>query len=64
MARRERTIHWVESCLEDLRTLSMVHPAAGHITCCECLWVLIAHPVRHAEQIREIREAWRSAEVE
>jgi hypothetical protein len=61
--RRERTIGWVESCPHDLRTLSMVHPAAGHITCYECLWVLIAHPVRHAEQIREIREAWRSAEV-
>jgi hypothetical protein len=61
--RRERTIRWVESCPEDLRTLSTLHPAAGRITCHECLWVLIAHPVRHAEQIREIREAWRSAEV-
>jgi hypothetical protein len=61
--RRERTIRWVESCPENLRTLSMVHPAAGRITCYECLWVLIAHPVRHAEQIRETREAWRAAEV-
>jgi hypothetical protein len=61
--RRERTIRWVESCPDDLRTVSMVHPVAGRITCHDCLWVIIAHPVRHAEQIREIREAWRSAEV-
>jgi hypothetical protein len=61
--RRERTIGWVEFCPEDLRSLSTMHPAAGSITCYECLWLLIAHPVRHAEQIREIREAWRFAAV-
>jgi hypothetical protein len=61
--RRECTIRWVESCPDDLRAVSMLHPVAGRITCHECLWLMIAHPVRHAEQVREIREAWRSAEV-
>jgi uncharacterized damage-inducible protein DinB len=56
MDSRERSIRYVESCSEDLRSLSTLHPAFGPITCQECLWLLIGHPVRHAEQIREIRE--------
>ena len=55
VASRERAIRYVETCSEDLRSLSTVHPFAGRITCQECLWLLIGHPVRHAEQIREIR---------
>jgi hypothetical protein len=63
VSRRERTIQWVESCSEDLRGLSTLHPAAGQINCYECLWLLIGHPARHAEQIREIREVRRAAGV-
>jgi hypothetical protein len=55
VATRERTILYVDSCAEDLRGLSTVHPAFGRVTYLECLWLLIGHPVRHAEQIREIR---------
>jgi RNase P subunit RPR2 len=55
VASRERAIRYVESCADDLRGLSTVHPAFGRITCHECLLLLIGHPVRHAEQIREIR---------
>jgi len=54
-ASRERAIRFVEACTEDLRSLSTVHPFAGRITCQECLWLLIGHPLRHAEQVREIR---------
>ena len=55
VASRERAIRYVETCSEDLRSLSTMHPFVGRITCQECLWLLIGHPVRHAEQIREIR---------
>jgi hypothetical protein len=55
VASRERAIRYVETCSEDLRSLSTVHPAFGRVTCQECLWLLIGHPARHAEQIREIR---------
>ncbi|MGA2186203.1 MAG: DinB family protein [Bryobacteraceae bacterium] len=61
VASRERTIRYVQSCSEDLRSLSTVHPFVGRITCQECLWLLIGHPVRHAEQIREIRALARRA---
>lgn len=54
-ANRERTIQYVENCEDDLRMRATEHPL-GRITCQECLAVLIVHPLRHAEQIREIRE--------
>ena len=56
VAAREQTIAWVESCSEDLRSKSTMHPLFGRITCQECLALLIGHPARHAAQIREIRE--------
>lgn len=52
---RERTIQYVESCEDDLRMRVTQH-ALGRISCQECLSVLIVHPLRHAEQIREIRQ--------
>jgi DinB superfamily len=55
LASRACTVRFVESCSDDLRSLSTVHPAFGRITCQECLLYLIAHPARHAQQIREIR---------
>jgi len=53
--RREESTRYVESCSDDLRRLAVLHPVFGEITCHECLWLLIGHPARHAEQIREIR---------
>jgi uncharacterized damage-inducible protein DinB len=57
-ANRERTIQYVESCEDDLRMRATQH-ALGRISCQECLSVLIVHPLRHAEQIKEIRERGR-----
>ena len=56
VSKRERTIRWMESCTDDLASLLTDHPVAGRITCEECLWLLIGHPLRHAAQIREIRQ--------
>ncbi len=55
-ANRDRTIQYVESCEDDLRMRVTQH-SLGRISCQECLSVLIVHPLRHAEQIREIRES-------
>lgn len=55
-ANRERTIAWVEGCEDDLRACAVQHPV-GRITGQECLILLVAHPLRHAEQIREVRES-------
>ncbi len=52
---RERTITYIAACEDDLRTRATQH-LLGRISCQECLMVLIAHPIRHAEQIREIKE--------
>lgn len=53
---RERTIAYIATCEDDLRTRATQH-LLGRMSCQECLMVLIAHPIRHAEQIREIQQA-------
>ncbi len=53
---RERTIAYIAACEDDLRTRATQH-LLGRMSCQECLMVLIAHPVRHVEQIREIKQA-------
>ena len=40
--------------LHPLRSFFM-HPVAGEITCRECLALVIGHPLRHLQQIREIK---------
>jgi len=57
VAARGRTVQYVESCSADLRQLASFHPMLGPASSYECLLYLIAHPARHAEQIREIRRA-------
>lgn len=52
---RRRTVDYIEQTTDDLRARSTVHPVAGEITCRECLALLIGHPVRHLEQIRDIK---------
>jgi uncharacterized damage-inducible protein DinB len=52
---RERTIRYIGECEDDLRRRSVEH-LVGKISCQECLMVLIAHPIRHAEQIHEIKQ--------
>ncbi len=55
--RRNRTIHYIETVEDDLRGRRTTHPVAGDINCRECLALLIGHPLRHLEQIREIKTA-------
>jgi uncharacterized damage-inducible protein DinB len=53
--RRARTIRYIEETTDDLRARTTVHPVAGEVTCRECLALLMGHPLRHLEQIREIK---------
>jgi hypothetical protein len=55
---RARTRDYVASCADDLRARTVVHPFVGNITGFECLLMIVGHPLRHAAQIREIRELW------
>lgn len=56
-AARDRTQQYLTSVGDDLRARKTLHPVAGEITCRECLALLIGHPLRHLEQIREIRNS-------
>lgn len=56
IANRERTIDYVDTCEDDLRKRATNH-AVGRISCQECLMLLISHPARHVEQIREIKNS-------
>jgi hypothetical protein len=52
---RRRTMDFVEKCDTDLRAMLATHPVAGQVNCYEMLLIMSAHPLRHAEQIAEIR---------
>ena len=54
-AARERTIIYVASCSDDLHMRSTMHPLLGPMRCSELLAFIVVHPLRHAEQIREIK---------
>jgi len=54
---RARTVRFIETCEADPRTLVGAHPLVGPINCYETMLMMALHPVRHAEQIREIRAA-------
>lgn len=56
-ANRAETVAWVETCRDDLRTLSAVHPVFGPRTCRQILEMMAVHPGRHAGQILEVRQA-------
>ncbi len=56
-ANRDATIRYIETVEDDLRCRNTIHPVAGDISCRECLALLIGHPLRHLEQIREIQSA-------
>jgi hypothetical protein len=55
--RRERTVRFVESCQEDLRSKLTTHPLLGPVNCYEALLLMAVHPQRHAKQIQEIKTA-------
>jgi hypothetical protein len=52
---RERTLAFVDACNSDLRNLYSDHPILGVIPAYTCLLLLAAHPMRHANQIVELR---------
>lgn len=52
---RERTIEFVETA-PDLRSLQVTHPFFGSISGYELALIMASHSLRHAFQIREIRE--------
>ena len=54
---RERTIEFVHTNKEDLRTRIAVHPIIGTVNCHEVLLLMAVHPARHALQIGEIKAA-------
>jgi len=55
LARRTRTIHYVQALTEDPCTRTAHHPLIGPANCYEILLIIAIHPHRHAQQIREIR---------
>jgi hypothetical protein len=55
-AARAATIRFVEAFSGDPRSWITDHPMIpGPVTCCEILLLISIHPVRHAEQIANIR---------
>ncbi len=55
-AARSRTIHWVNTFDGDPRASLTSHPLIpGPVNCYEMILILSVHPVRHAQQIRELR---------
>jgi uncharacterized damage-inducible protein DinB len=56
-AARGRTIDYVTACTNDLRMRTSAHPLIGPMNCMELLAFIIVHPLRHAQQIREIKQS-------
>jgi len=57
LAARNKTVRFVETRGDDLRSKPMTHPLLGTINCHEALLLIVVHPRRHALQIQEIRVA-------
>jgi len=53
LASRERTIGFVKTNTDDLRSRIAVHPVLGDVNCQELLLLMAVHPARHAKQIEE-----------
>ena len=57
VACRGRTIDYVMACNDDLRMRTTTHPLIGPMNCMELLAFIIVHPLRHAQQILEIKQS-------
>jgi hypothetical protein len=55
LAARERTVRFVEDTRDDLRACITVHPVMGTVNCHEVLLSMAVHPLRHVQQIAEIK---------
>ena len=58
--KRNRAIEFLDRYNGDLRAIGAIHPLLGPCNGYEYALVMAAHPIRHASQVREIREAWRA----
>jgi hypothetical protein len=56
-ATRNKTIKFVEDCLDDPRSMIAHHPIIGAANNYEMLLMMTLHPHRHVDQIREILAA-------
>jgi uncharacterized damage-inducible protein DinB len=54
---RDHTILFVEQCTADLRCRQTSHPLIGVVNCHELLLLIAVHPLRHIQQIEEIKAA-------
>jgi hypothetical protein len=57
---RQQAIEFLRTYPGDLRAIGATHPLLGPCNGYEYALILAAHPIRHAVQIREIREACRA----
>ena len=57
LAGRERTIRFVNTNKDDLRSRIAVHPILGTTNCFELFLLMAVHPARHAKQVEEIKAA-------
>jgi hypothetical protein len=51
---RDRTIEFVSTTQQDLRSHFSPHPAAGMLDCYQWTLLLAAHTDRHVQQMREV----------
>ncbi len=58
--KRNRAIEFLAAYKEDLRAIGATHPLLGPCNGYEYALIMAAHSIRHAGQVREIREAWRA----
>lgn len=58
--KRNRAVGFVAEYRGDLRAIGATHPLLGPCNGYEYALIMAGHPVRHAGQVREIREAWRA----
>ena len=58
--KRRRAIEFLAGYGGDLRAIGATHPMLGPCNGYEYALIMSAHCIRHASQVREIREAWRA----
>jgi hypothetical protein len=52
---RARTLCFLDDCSSDLRSQFTTHPLIGKANCQEMFLMIAMHPLRHSQQIAEIR---------
>lgn len=52
---RNRAEEFTRGCRENLRGFTVNHPVIGAIDSYQCMLMIALHPVRHAQQIQEVR---------